>query len=150
GRHLTKKALAGLDPRAIDWAPPGGGDDIGTVLDHLALIEADWLSVEVLEQASYPADVSALLPHPIRGAGGRLTRLRGADLDEHLARLDYIRAQLLAAFRPMSLAEFRRPRRLPEYEVTPEWVLHHLIQHEAEHRGQVGLLRDLAVDAGQR
>jgi uncharacterized damage-inducible protein DinB len=33
--------------------------------------------------------------------------------------------------------EFRRPRHLEQYDVTPQWVLHHLIQHEAEHRGQI-------------
>jgi uncharacterized damage-inducible protein DinB len=30
---------------------------------------------------------------------------------------------------------------LADYETTPEWVLHHLMQHEAEHRGQIGELR---------
>jgi uncharacterized damage-inducible protein DinB len=144
GRLLTKEALAGIDSRAVDWMPPDGDNSIGTILYHLALIEADWLSVEVLEQASYPAAVAALLPLEDRDAHGRLTRLSGVGLDEHLGRLNAIREQVLAAFRRMTLAEFRRPRRLPDYEVTPEWVIHHLIQHEAEHRGQLGMLRDLA------
>lgn len=38
-------------------------------------------------------------------------------------------------------AEFRRVRSLPYYDVAPEWVLHHLMQHEAEHRSQIGSLR---------
>jgi uncharacterized damage-inducible protein DinB len=29
-------------------------------------------------------------------------------------------------------------RIFPQYEVSPEWVLHHLSQHEAEHRGEIG------------
>jgi len=44
----------------------------------------------------------------------------------------------------MSLEEFRRPRSFPQYRVTAEWVLHQLIQHEVEHRGQIQLLRSLA------
>jgi uncharacterized damage-inducible protein DinB len=44
----------------------------------------------------------------------------------------------------MDLADFRRIRSLPEYDVTPEWVLHHLMQHEAEHRSQIGGLKDRA------
>ena len=44
----------------------------------------------------------------------------------------------------MSLEEFHRPRKLDQYNVTPEWVIHHLIQHEAEHRGQIGELRKIA------
>jgi hypothetical protein len=30
---------------------------------------------------------------------------------------------------------------MPDYEVTPEWVLHHLCQHEAEHRAEIAALR---------
>lgn len=151
-RQRPKEVLAGIDPPALDWAPPEGGNSIGTILYHLALIEADWLSVEVLEQASYPHEVAALLPHEDRDKRGRLTRLQGVGLDAYLVRLDAIRDRLLAAFREMPLAEFRRLRHLPAYDVTPEWVVHHLVQHEAEHRGQIGLLRELAggVMGGQR
>ncbi len=55
----------------------------------------------------------------------------------HMQRLDAVRQLLLAAFRGMSLDEYRRPRHLEQYDVSPQWVLHHLIQHEAEHRGQI-------------
>ena len=48
---------------------------------------------------------------------------------------------LLAAFRTIAIDDFRRPRRLPEYEITPEWTLHHLMQHEAEHRGELASMR---------
>jgi len=41
----------------------------------------------------------------------------------------------------MNIHDFRRVRRLPDYDVTPEWVLHHLTQHEAEHRSEIGALR---------
>ena len=150
GRQLTKKALAGLDPRVVDWVPPDDANSIGTLLYHLALIEADWLSVEVLEQEEYSAELATLLPDPDRDERGGLTRLRGVSLDAHLGRLDAIRARVLAAFRGMSLEEFCRTRHLPDYDVTPEWVVHHLIQHEAEHRGEIGLLRELAGrSAGQ-
>jgi uncharacterized damage-inducible protein DinB len=30
------------------------------------------------------------------------------------------------------------------YSCTPEWVLHHLIQHETEHRGQIMTIRTQA------
>ncbi len=44
----------------------------------------------------------------------------------------------------MTVEDFRRPRHFPgQYDVTPEWVLHHLIQHEAEHRGHIQTLRVL-------
>ena len=146
-RRRTKEALAGIAPDVVDWAPPDGGNSIGTILYHLALIEADWLYVEVLGHESYPDAVVASLPHEDRDERGRLTRLQGVGLDAYVGRLDAIRDRLLAAFREMSLAEFRRLRHLPDYDVTPEWVVHHLMQHEAEHRGQIGMLRELAERA---
>lgn len=55
-----------------------------------------------------------------------------------------MRSRLLATFGAMTLADFRRPRALPSYDVTPEWVMHHLLQHEAEHRAEIGIVRALA------
>jgi uncharacterized damage-inducible protein DinB len=78
-----------------------------------------------------------LLPVEHRDAAGILTLVRGETLDQHRLRLAAVRGNLLAALRPMSAAEFERPRRLPDYDVTPAWVLHHLAQHEAEHRAEI-------------
>jgi hypothetical protein len=92
-------------------------------------------------QEPYPADIAPLFPTGTRDADGRLSAVLAKPLDAHLERLARVRDRLLAVFRVMSEGEFRRARSLPQYDVTPEWVLHHLIQHEAEHRGHIGLLR---------
>lgn len=113
------------------------GNSIGTILYHLALIETDWLFVEVLEQP-YPDDLTALLPANDRDRNGVLTLIRDETLEQHLARLAAVRARLLESFRGMTAEEFNRPRELPAYTVSPAWVLHHLSQHEAEHRGEIG------------
>ncbi|HEY1016219.1 MAG TPA: DinB family protein [Herpetosiphonaceae bacterium] len=139
-RRRTEEVLADLSDEATAWQPPDGESNISTVLYHLALIEADWLYAEVLEQ-DYPADVMALLPLNHRDSQGHLTDAPGFSLADHRARLAEIRRRVLAQFRPMSREEFRRPRQLPGYDVTPEWVLHHLMQHEAEHRSQIGSLK---------
>ena len=47
----------------------------------------------------------------------------------------------------MTLQAFRRPHPFPDYQVTAEWVVQHLIQHEAEHRGHLQQLRSLAEQA---
>ena len=58
-----------------------------------------------------------------------------------LGRLEIVRTLLLDVYQQMELTEFRRVRSFASYDVTPEWVLHHLMQHEAEHRSQIGALR---------
>ena len=143
-RGRTRAAVKGIDQATLDWQPPRGSNGIGTLLYHIALIEADWLSVEVREEATYPPELLALFPHDVHDAAGRLTVVTGLDLAAHLARLGAVRAQLLATFSAMSLDGFRRLRALPEYDVTPQWVVHHLLQHEAEHRGEIGVNRLLA------
>jgi uncharacterized damage-inducible protein DinB len=83
----------------------------------------------------------ALFPYEVRDGQGHLTQVTGVSLEEHLQRLHVVRRLLLDVFEAMELAEFRRVRALPPYDVTPEWVLYHLMQHEAEHRSQIGALR---------
>jgi uncharacterized damage-inducible protein DinB len=143
-RRRTKRSLEGLDPAVIDWAASPRGNSIGTLLYHILAIEMDWLFVEVLERAEFPPDVEALLPYDVRDAQSQLTRVEGVSLEEHLARLDQGRAIFLTSFCGMSIEEFRRLRSFDNYDVTPEWVIQHLCQHEAEHRGQIQELRTMA------
>ena len=145
-RQRTLSNLDGLAQATIDWLPPHNESSIGTVLYHLALIEADWLYSEVLEQP-YPQEVVALFPYDHREAQGLLAQVQGFSLDQHLERLATVRKLVLDVFQQMSLEDFRRVRSLPDYDVTPEWVLHHLMQHEAEHRSQLGALRAAAERA---
>jgi uncharacterized damage-inducible protein DinB len=149
-RRRTLAALEGIAPQLLDWTPPAGENAIGTLLYHIAAIEADWLYVDVLEQSDFPPEATALFPLDVRGTNGRLIPCPGLTLAEHLTRFEATRALLLATFRVMSPAEFRRARHLRDYNVTPEWVLHHLLQHEAEHRGEIGMIRALAEREGVR
>lgn len=139
-RQRTMSELERLPPAIIDWLPKNNESSIGTVLYHIALIEADWLYTEVLEQP-FPSEVLPLFPYPDQDAQGRLTQVTGVGLEEHLERLKTARGLLLDVFQQMNLNEFRRVRSLEKYDVTPEWVLHHLMQHEAEHRSQFVALR---------
>jgi uncharacterized damage-inducible protein DinB len=139
-RRRTMRELGGLSPAIIDWLTRNNESSIGTVLYHIANIEADWLFVEVLEKP-FPPEVEALFPYQTRDKRGHLTQVHGFSLDQHLSRLETVRNLLLDAYQQMELSEFRRIRSLEQYDVTPEWVLHHLMQHEAEHRSQIGSLR---------
>lgn len=142
-RRRTREVLAGVAASSIDWCATEQDNRIGTLLYHIAAIELDWLFAEVLEQ-EFPADMVARFPYDVRDEQGRLTVVTGIALEEHLNRLAAVRATLLAAFRGISVEDFRRPRHLADYDVTPEWVLHHLMQHEAGHRGEIGEMRRLA------
>jgi hypothetical protein len=100
-----------------------------------------WLFFDVLGR-EFPDEVKADLPIEVRADDG-LTRVGGLSLEDHLGRLDRTRAVFLEQVRDMDLGDFRRLS-APEgedYECTPEWVIYHLIEHEAGHAYQMRSLR---------
>ena len=146
-RRMVLEAVAGLDQATLDWEPAIGGNSIGSLLYHIAAVEMDWLYTEVLEQDP-PAEIIALFPSDMREDDGHLARRRGEDLPTLEHRLSEVRARLLETYADMTLPDFRRARSLPDYDVTPEWVLHHLLQDEAVHRGEIGMIKLMAEQAG--
>ena len=143
-RARTKGAVAGLDQAALDWRGPGVDNAIGTLLYHIALIEFDYLYADILRE-DYPAGAEEMLPFDDRDGEGNLTVVSGVSLEDHLARLDRIRADFLRLVAPLDADALARSRFLPDsnYEISPAWTLHHLMQHEAEHRGQILAIRTL-------
>ncbi|MGA9225771.1 MAG: DinB family protein, partial [Mesobacillus sp.] len=75
---------------------------------------------------------------------GKLTHFDGESIDEHFTRLKKVREVFLSVFKTMTKEDWRKARVLEEYDVTPEWVVYHLIEHESHHRGQIfQMLREL-------
>jgi uncharacterized damage-inducible protein DinB len=138
-RARTLRVLEKVEPQWIDFVPEGEGESIGTILYHLAAIETSWLYEDVL-QIPFPPDVEALLPYDVRDANGTLTSV-SASLQEHLNRLGRIRERLLQEFSKMTAEDFWRIMRSTDYDVSPAYVVHHLMQHEAEHRSQIDAIR---------
>jgi uncharacterized damage-inducible protein DinB len=134
-RRRTLEALESVDPETIDQVPPGFDNSIGALLHHIALIEADWLFADIL-QIDYPQWMYEAFPDGDRDEAGHLVPA-ARTLAEHTATLAYVRERLIEALSAQPASEFRRSRTTGSGELTPQWVLHHLRQHEAEHRGQI-------------
>jgi hypothetical protein len=117
-------------------------NSIGTLLYHIAAIELDWLYTEVLQREWTP-EIEDLFPYPVRDDKGHLYPVLNVSLSDHLARLETIRQNLLDSFNEITIEDYRHLRQLEHYDVSPEWVLHHLSQHEAEHRGEILTIRTL-------
>jgi hypothetical protein len=147
GRSETLRELDRVTPEMIDWYPDSPLNSIGTLLYHIALIEADWVVNEILE-AGEATELAGLLPWPDREPGAadagerHLSRIDGQPLSDHLARLAAVRAWVHGRLKPMTNDDFHRIRSLDEYDVAPDWVIHHIVQHEAEHRSHIAWLRD--------
>ncbi len=140
-RRRTLSALKNMPSEMIDRVPDSGGSTIGAILYHIAIVEADWLFDEIRGtiETEYPRD---LLPVEMREDGTLLSSFTGESVEQHLARLDAIRTMLIDTVRPMSSDELHDLHEREHYDVTPAWVLHHLMQHEAEHRSQLVAVRE--------
>ena len=148
GRERTLDALKDLPAEVVDWQATGLQNSIGTLLYHIAAIELDWLYSEVLER-EWTSEIEDLFPYPVRDDKGHLYPVVNVSLSDHLARLEKTRQFLLDGFNEITLEDYRQTREMPRYDVSPEWVLHHLSQHEAEHRGEILTIRTLYAASTQ-
>lgn len=142
-RERTNWFVDRIDQGSLDWQPAWSLHSIGTLLYHIAFIEMDWLHVEVLGNdgnSPYIDGMDSLFPYPVR-TDNQLTRIVGVPLSEHRERLATVRRKLVEVYSTMSLDDFRRARAVAEGDVTPEWVLQYLCQHEAEHRSEIAALQ---------
>jgi uncharacterized damage-inducible protein DinB len=140
-RRDTLKELEDVEDSMIDMRPAGSDNSLGSLLYHVALVEADWLLADIFGHESAVAEEPALLPFTDRDEDGRLTDVPGETLGQHLERLAAVRAILLERLQPMPADDFHRIRVREHFDVTPAWVVHHLLQHEAEHRSEIVRLR---------
>jgi len=161
-RRYTLRLLKDLDERLVDWEGPDGQENaIGSLLYHIARVEMGWLYADVKQMTELPPAVQLDFPFPGAEPGrNRLTRGLGMPLAEHIGRLDRSREVFLRELVEIPPDEWRRLRRPPDfeevnYEVTPEWAVFHLVEHEAGHAFQISVLkargtRMLAAQEGRR
>jgi uncharacterized damage-inducible protein DinB len=141
-RRRTLRELDTVTPEMLDRRPDPRLNSIGTLLYHIALIETSWLLDDILEGDPGPDWLPAVLPFPDRDASGRLIDVQGEPIQTNLDRLARVRGYLLDRLRPMTNDDFHRARQLERYDAAPDWVLHHVLQHEAEHRAHIAWIRD--------
>jgi len=164
GRYLAQlteirrdllKQVAGLTPEQLSWRPNEEVESIGTQLLHVAAIEWSWVFEEIFRRSSddYDGWEEAL---PIRI--GR-TQVSGQPLAYFSDRLARVRTETSDALRQLNDADL--PRLVTDASPPPEegddpvrysidWVLFHLVHHEAHHAGQVELLHRLLPESVSR
>jgi uncharacterized damage-inducible protein DinB len=139
-RHDTMQVLREIPSEAVDRDPVDGGDTLGTVLYHVALVEVDWVFSDVLDrQDRIPRD---LFPFEDRIEDGRLMPVLGESMERHLGRLAETRALVLDVLRSMSSQDYHHAHVRERFDLAADWVVFHLIDHEVEHRVRLSALRD--------
>lgn len=141
-RSRLFRDLDDLDEAHLDRSLPWSPNSIGTLLYHVAAIELDWTIADILESEEFPDGTGDWFPVDVRDQDGRLSPVT-EPLRRHLERLAWVRGHLLDALRGLSDADIDRSVTNADDGSTNRIgrILHHLMQHEAEHRGQIGEIR---------
>ena len=141
-RAETKRYVAGLTPEKLSWTPHSTVESIGTQLLHIAGVERSWIGEDIEGRAM---GQEWALAFPLRV---KMQQVQGEPLEFFLEKLDSVREETRAALSRLSDSDLHRPIQTldapPEADrFTVEWILYHLVEHEAHHRGQIALLRRL-------
>ena len=143
-RKRTLELVDGLAQDVVDWEGPDGDENaIGSLLYHIAEVEMAWLWWEMKGHSQMPEGVLKDFPHEPVDATGRLARVLRVPVEDHVARLGRSRQVFLKEAQRFSAGFWQTPRLDPEngaFEATPEWMLYHLIEHEAAHAAQIASL----------
>ncbi len=142
-RKETRDAILGMSNAELDHRSAGVPYSIANLLLHVAAEELWWIR-GVLAGDELDAGTREEFA---AGELGSLaaTRLKGRDVAYYLGLLDGVRAQTEAAcwkLRDHDLNAEKDDRRGGRASV--RWILGHLAEHEAHHRGQIALLARLA------
>jgi len=148
-RDDLKREVMALSVEQLDWHPDEQTESIGTLLLHCDAIEWSWLHEDVLGRPAgeYTGDWAEALP--IRKGVPQVT---GKPVEHYLQKLDATREHTLDIVRGFTDADLSRL--VGESEPPPgeekrsrlftiDWVIWHIIEHEATHVGQIELLRRL-------
>jgi uncharacterized damage-inducible protein DinB len=144
----------GLSPADLAWQPAPGMNTIGMLLAHIAFAEVHVVQVGIAGEATgHAQDVLGITEAdeglPLPPGAPPSPALHGKPLAFFDVLLVKARDHTRAVCRELEDADLARViTRPPRPDGTvrvfnPGWVLYHLLEHEAGHRGQILLLKHL-------
>jgi hypothetical protein len=152
--HAQLRAtIRGLPPAAFAWQAAPRTNTIGMLVAHIALAEVNLAQVVLLaEPKGHTPDVLGLTTDddamPIEQYGGTPpAALSGKDDAFFLALIDRTEAHTFAACRALREEQLGEPVvRPPRPDGTQRvfdrrWALHHMVEHAAQHLGQMHVLK---------
>lgn len=149
-RGLVLEAVRGLTATELEWQPAPGMNTIGMLLAHLAYAENHMVAVGIEgHETSDPKREVGISEAdegmPLKEGDPPSPALAGKDLSFYEDALARARAYTHAALKRLKDDDLKRVivRGGGRREFDVGWMLYHLLEHEAGHRGQIQVLRHL-------
>lgn len=145
-REELKRSLKGISENELIWQPNPEINSIGTLLLHLAHTESWWIE-EMIAGKSLSAEFKKQSLFDEFGAGKTSPPAPHHPYQWYFERLDKARTRTrktLLKLKDLNLNDIRyHEEGFERIEFSVRWILYHLVEHEAYHRGQITQLRRL-------
>lgn len=135
-REKLIERVQGLEMKQLDFTPISDRiESIGTLLLHIAAVEWSWIFEDIngqtmdYEKWKYGFALRERIP-----------QIYGKDISFYLDRLGEVRGAVFKKLKSLSDDQLRSLIEVDDVVVSIEWILFHLIEHEAIHIGQVSIL----------
>ena len=140
-----REAVSGMSTEETGRSAVAGAHSIGALVLHIA--EAEWFWMQCVVSGHKLTDEDARAPFWDVLKDPQRVANNGYSAEFCLSEAARIREQtrsVLASFTDQDLDRiFSFDRRGDTHERSLRWILHHLIDHEAQHKGQILMLKRL-------
>lgn len=138
-RERLLNIIEDVDEEALDYTPSERKiETIGTLLLHIAAVELSWIYEDIYkEEIDYDEWKYAF---PLR-SNINLPQLKGKGKNYYLKKLQNVRKSITERLQVEK--NLARIVQSDDQQYSIEWILFHLVEHEALHIGQINLLNRL-------
>ena len=138
-REKLLKRMDGLTQEELDYTPDEKRiETIGTLLLHIAAVEWSWIfeDMDGLEMDYEKWKQAFSLREEI-------PQIKGKKVKFYIKRLADVRMEVLERISDLTDSHLGHLVELDHAAVSIEWILYHIIEHEAIHIGQISMLKRL-------
>ncbi len=138
-REKLLERIEGLTQKELDFTPNEESiETIGTLLLHVAGVEWSW----IFEDIDHLGMDYEKWKHAFALREG-IPQIKGMKVKFYTDRLSEVREEVLERISEFSDSELDHLIELDQAAVSIEWILFHIIEHEAMHIGQISMLKRL-------
>ena len=138
-RKYLHKMIADVDNEMVDYTPNERTiETIGTLLLHIAGVEWSWIIADIegkevpYEEWKHAYALSKDVDIP---------QLIGKGIQFYRDKLDRVRNEVFEKLKEFTDADLDRIVEIEGKKFSIEWILYHVLEHEAMHLGQISLLK---------
>jgi len=138
----------------LEWQLRPGVNTVGMLLAHLAVSEAYWVAMFSPSVGDADEIIRAVIGihgdddgMPLPAHGAHPQSLSGKSVADYFDLLDHARAATHSVLRGWEDNSLEETSTVDGEEISRAWMLYHLVEHFAHHRGQIALLDSLRKTA---